>query len=220
LGNTADVRSIDALKDFRAVLALYAEEAQGAIGSAKIEAKRAVYWLRHDRKLFWTEQIRRRRLMVAETRAELNRLSISTSSENSMAMSEARERVRKAEMALREAEAKTALIKKWEPILQVAVLELYASLRRITDLSSTDVVRASVLLGKLVDTLEAYARDAPPAALSQFKNEETEAIVAAIVAEEAAKDLQVDEAAANQVESDLDLDLETDPGPEVDSGPA
>ena len=39
LSSHADVRSIDALKDFRAVLALYAEEAQGALGAVKMEAQ-------------------------------------------------------------------------------------------------------------------------------------------------------------------------------------
>ena len=223
MSNQADVRSIDALKDFRAVLALYAEEAQGALGSAKMAAKRSLYWLRHDRKMFWAEQIRRRRLMVAEARAELNRRSISASKEHSMAITEARELVRKAESALREAESKAALVKKWEPMLQIAVGELYASLRRITDLTSTDVARASMLLGKLIDSLEAYAREAPPAALSQFKNEETEAIVAAIVAGEAARDREVDEAVASRPEVDPELEIgpdsDTDPEPGLSSPP-
>jgi hypothetical protein len=188
LSTQADVRSIEALKDFRAVLALYAEEAQGALGAVKMEAKRTVYWLHHDRKTYWTEQIKRSREAVSSARAEVSRRRMAKTADNNPAMSEQKELLRKAEARLREAEMKVALIKKWEPALQLAVLELYSSVRRIGDLSGTDVARASMLLGRFVDALEAYTRDAPPAALSQFGGQATDAIVAAIVAEEAAKD--------------------------------
>ena len=51
MSDQADVRSIEALKDFRAVLALYAEEAQGALGAVKDGGpKRTLNWLHHDRK--------------------------------------------------------------------------------------------------------------------------------------------------------------------------
>ena len=219
MSSQADVRSIDALKDFRAVLALYAEEAQGALGAVKMEARRSLNWLHHDRKAYWSEQIKRRREAVASARAEVARRRLAKTPEHTPAMSEQKELLRKAEAGLREAEMKVALIKKWEPALQLAVLELYASIRRIGDLSGTDVPRASMLLGRLVDALEAYARDAPPAALGRFGGQATDAIVAAIVAEESAKDREVDEAAPGGPDADPDLDLGLDPGPTDAQGP-
>ena len=43
MSSQADVRSIEALKEFRVALALYAEEALGALGAVKMEARRTVH---------------------------------------------------------------------------------------------------------------------------------------------------------------------------------
>jgi hypothetical protein len=166
LSSQADVRSIEAIKEFRAALALYAEEAQGALGAVKMEARRTVQWLQHDRKTYWSEQVKRRREQVASARAEVARRRLAKTPEHTPAFSEQKEILRQAEAGLREAEMKVALIKKWEPALQLAVLELHASVRRIGDLSGTDVPRACFLLGRLIDALEAYLREAPPSGLA------------------------------------------------------
>ena len=209
MSHQADVRSIDALKDFRAVLALYAEEAQGALGAVKMEARRTLHWLQHDRKLYWSEQIKRRREWVATARAEVARRRLAKTPEHTPAFSEQKEILRQAEAALREAEMKVAFIKKWEPALQLAVLELYASIRRIGDLSGTDVARASQLLGRLVDALEAYIREAPPSGLGAAGGLALDSIAAAIVAEEDAKDGA--EPASVEPEPEIDLIANVDP---------
>jgi len=208
LSSHADVRSIDALKDFRAVLALYAEEAQGALGAVKMEARRSLNWLHHDRKVYWSEQIKRSREAVASARAEVARRRLAKTPEHTPAMSEQKELLRKAEARLREAESKIALIKKWEPALQLAVLELYASVRRIGDLSGTDVARASMLLGRLIDALEAYVREAPPSRLGVQGLQTMDTIAASIVAEETARDAEVDQAAGASSDEPLEPGLD------------
>jgi hypothetical protein len=187
LSSQADVRSIDALKDFRAILALYAEEAQGALGAVKMEAKRTVQWVQHDRKTYWAEQLKRRREQVTSARAEVMRRKLAKTPEHTPAFSEQKELLRQAEAGLREAEMKIALIKKWEPTLQQAVLELYAGIRRISDLSGTDTVRASMLLGRLVDALEAYTRVAVPSgvAILEGSTSSTFATIAEMIMTEA-----------------------------------
>ena len=186
LSSQADVRSIEAIKEFRAALALYAEEAQGALGAVKMEARRSVQWLQHDRKLHWSEQVKRRREQVASARAEVARRRLAKTPEHTPAFSEQKEILRQAEAGLREAEMKVVLIKKWEPALQLAVLELHASIRRINDLSGTDVPRASMLLGRLVDALEAYVREAPPSGLSAPMGAALASITAAVLDEDEA----------------------------------
>ncbi len=208
MSSHADVRSIDALKDFRAVLALYAEEAQGALGAVKMEARRTLNWLHNDRKTYWSEQIKRSREAVAAARSEVARRRLAKTPENNPAMSEQKELLRKAEARLREAEMKVALIKKWEPALQLAVLELYASIRRIGDLSGTDVARASMLLGRLVDALEAYVREAPPTGLGPQGFQAMDSISVAIVAEEAARDAEIEATKATEPEPEPELDFD------------
>jgi hypothetical protein len=201
LSSQADVRSIEALKEFRAVLALYAEDAQGALGAVKMEARRTVQWLHHDRKLHWSEQIKRRREQVSSARAEVARRKLAKTPEYTPAFSEQKELLRKAEAGLREAEAKVALIKKWEPALQQAVLELYAGIRRIGDLAGTDIPRASMLLERLVDALEAYVREAPPSGVAIVQGSGFASIAAGIMTE---------------AEAETETETETDETPAIE----
>ncbi len=183
MSSQADVRSIEALKEFRAILTLYAEEAQGALGAVKMEARRTLNWLQHDRKTYWNEQIKRRREQVSSARAEVARRKLAKTPEHTPAFSEQKELLRQAEAGLREAEAKVMLIKKWEPALQQAALELHAGIARISHLSGTDVPRAAMLLGKLIDALEAYTRVAPPSGVAILAGEGFTSIASTLMTE-------------------------------------
>lgn len=206
MSSQANVHSIEALKEFRATLALYAEEAQGALGAVKMEARRTVQWLQHDRKPYWSEQIKRRREQVSSARAEVARRMLAKTPENTPAMSEQKELLRKAEAALREAEAKVVLIKKWEPALQLGVLELHAGIRRISDLAGTDVVRASMLLGRLVEALEAYVLEAPPSGVRIVEDPGFAAIATNLMTDSENEPV---EPASNESESEHPVENET-----------
>jgi hypothetical protein len=77
-------------------------------------------------------------------------------------MSEQMENLRRAEASLQDAEKRLALVRKWQPRLQHAVLEYQASVQRLKDIAATDMPNAALLLGRIVDSLEAYLRVQPP----------------------------------------------------------
>lgn len=166
MSTQASVQSIQALKDFRVALALFAEDVLAALGGVDMELKRTVQWLQHDRRFYWQDQIKRRQEKVAQARAEVFRRQLMATPGYSPAYTEQKELLRVAEASLRDAEKRAVLVKKWEPALQHAILEYHASTRRITDLASGDVPTALVLLERLLDALEAYVRVAPPSGLS------------------------------------------------------
>ena len=156
MSTQADVRSIDALKDFRVALALFSEDALSALGAVDSEVKRTVQWLQHDRHEHWQHEIKRRREAVSSAQAEVFRRRLAKTADNNPAMSEQKEMLRRAEASLRDAEARAALVKKWGPELQRAALDYRASTRRIKNMASGDVFRAMALLDRLIDTLESY----------------------------------------------------------------
>jgi hypothetical protein len=162
MGEHAAVHSIEGLKDFRVALALFAEDALSALGAVDMEVKRTVHWVHYDRRAYWQEQIKRRRELVSMAQAEVFRRKLSKTADNSPAMSEQKELLRKAEASLHDAERRIELVKKWEPALQQAVLEYKASRARIKNLASGDVPRAIALLERLIVALEAYLSEAPP----------------------------------------------------------
>lgn len=162
MGTQANVRSVDALRDLRTALALYSEDVLAALGGVEMELKRTAYWVSHERRAYWQEQIKRRREAVAQAKAEVFRRKLAKTDDYTPAMSEQKELLRKTQVALLDAESRLVLLKKWEPALQQAVLEYHGGVRRLKDRAAGDVLRAVSLLERLIDALEAYLRLAPP----------------------------------------------------------
>jgi hypothetical protein len=162
MSSQAAVHSIDELKNFRVALALYGEDTLGTLGAIEAEVRRTMRWLDEERPAYWQDQIKRRREQVALARSEVFRRNLQKTAEHSPAMSEQKENLRKAEASLQDAEKRLTLVRKWQPAFKHAVLEYHASVQRIKDLAAGDVPSAVNLLTRIIDSLEAYLRVAPP----------------------------------------------------------
>jgi hypothetical protein len=165
MSSQAAVHSIDELKNFRVALALYSEDTLATLGAVEAEVRRTVRWLHEDRPAYWQDQIKRRGEQVALARSEVFRRNLQKRPDYTPAMSEQKEALRKAEASLQEAEKRLALVRKWRPTLDHAVLEYHASIQRLKDLSAADVPSAVNLMTRIIDALEAYLRVAPPTEL-------------------------------------------------------
>lgn len=162
MSDQAEVHSIESLKDLRTAMALYEEDALGALGAVEAEVKRTVLWLNQDRPLYWQEQIKRRREQVSAAKAEVFRKQLQKKPDYSPSMSEPVENLRRAEASLQDAEKRLTMVKKWQPLLQQAILEYHGSVQRIKDHAASDVPRAVATLQRMIDALEAYLRVAAP----------------------------------------------------------
>jgi hypothetical protein len=162
MSSQAAVHSIDELKNFRVALALYGEDTLATLGAVEAEVRRTVRWLHEERPAYWQDQIKRRREQVALARSEVFRRNLQKRPDYTPAMSEQKEALRKAEASLQDAEKRLALVRKWRPTLDHAVLEYHASIQRLKDLSAADVPSAVNLMTRIIDALEAYLRVAPP----------------------------------------------------------
>jgi hypothetical protein len=158
MSSQASVHSIDALKDLRVAMALYGEDTLGALGAVEAEVRRTLRWLTEERPYYWQEQIKRRREQVAMARAEVFKRNLQKKADYAPPMSEQKENLRKAEASLQDAEKRLAMVRKWQPLFNHAVLEYHASVQRLKDLAASDVPRAVNLLSRMIDSLEAYLR--------------------------------------------------------------
>jgi hypothetical protein len=156
------VNSIESLSDLRVALALFGEDALGALGAIGAEVRRTMFWLQHDRPMYWQEQIKRAHERLASAKAELFRRQLAKSSGSSAFMTEQQENVKLAAARLQECEQRLILTKKWQTQLHQAVLEYYGTVRRIKALAAGDVPSAINLLTRLIDSLEEYLKLAPP----------------------------------------------------------
>ncbi len=167
MSSQATVHSVEALKDFRVALALYGEDTLAALGAIEAEVRRTVRWLEQERPAYWQDQIKRRRELVSQAKAEVFRRQLQKRPDYTPAMSEQKENLHKAEASLQDAEKRLTMVRKWQPRLQHAVLEYHASVQRLKDLSAADVPSAVDLLGRLIDALESYLQVQPPSGTGQ-----------------------------------------------------
>jgi hypothetical protein len=162
MSSQAEVHSIEALKDFRAVLALYSEDTLAALGAVEAEVRRTGHWLQQDRPYYWQKQIKRRREAVASAKSEVFRRQLQKKPDYSPSMTEPMEILRRAEASLQDAEKRLAMVRKWQSLFNQAVLEYHGSVQRLKDLAAADVPRAVNALVRIIDALEAYLQVAPP----------------------------------------------------------
>jgi hypothetical protein len=151
----ANVRSVDALRDFKNALIAYAEEARNALNGVDMEVRRTRDWLGRDQLMYWQTQVKKRNEQVSQARADLFRRQISQGS-GSVSDSDQKEALRIAIQRLRNAEEKLAKVKKWGPVLDHAIAEYNSAARPLGDRISGDLVNSLALLDRMVASLDAY----------------------------------------------------------------
>ena len=151
----ANVRSVDALRDFKNALITYAEEARNALNGVDMEVRRTRDWLGRDQLMYWQTQVKKRNEQVSQARADLFRRQISQGS-GSVSDSDQKEALRIAIQRLRKAEEKLAKVKRWGPVLDHAIAEYNSAARPLGDRISGDLVNSLALLDRMVASLDAY----------------------------------------------------------------
>jgi len=162
MSDSANVRSIDAIKHFRSVLATFAEDARNALGSSEMEVRRTRDWLARDQYTYWQAQIKRRSEQVSMARTDLHRRKLSAASSDAISDTEQKENLRFAENRLRDAEMMFDRIKKWVPRFDHSVAKYHSTSQPLGDRLTGSLVNSLALLERLVTTLESYIEIAPP----------------------------------------------------------
>ena len=67
----ANVLSIPALRDLKAGILKFQQDAQGGLEAAQMELHKLIAWIEQDRPAYWNSQVRRAFDQVAATRAAL-----------------------------------------------------------------------------------------------------------------------------------------------------
>ena len=158
---TADVRSIDALKDAKAALIEFREIIVVALSEAQAEVQRTVWWLQHDQTTHWKHEVRRRTELVNQAKSDLYRAKLAAMDETASCL-EQKKALERAEHRLREAERKVQLVKQWSQKVERESMLFRAQIQGISRAAESDLPRAEAKLEMMLDRLEAYVRLAPP----------------------------------------------------------
>ena len=158
----AQVRSIDALEAFRSNLIVYLSKARPTLEEVSSDVQRMRGWLENEQRAHWENEVRRRSRALEEAQAALFSSRISRLSEASAAEQMA---VQRAKRAFDEADGKLRILKQWSRVFDNRVDPLVKQMEKLHTVLAHDMVHAVAYLAQAINTLDAYAAVAPPAAV-------------------------------------------------------
>lgn len=159
MAEQAQVTSVEAVEAFRADLIVFLSKARSTLEEICDDVIRTRLWVQNDQRRFWKNEMRIRGQKLEQAKSELFTARLSnwqeTSSLQFMAM-------RRAERAIKEAENKMVVLKKWNRELENRTDPLVKQISQMLGFLTTDMARAVAYLAKAIKALDAYAGVATP----------------------------------------------------------
>ena len=153
----ANVRSIPAIRAFRAAGQVFLDEANGSLDMIALELQRAFEWIEHDRPQYWQIQQRKAFDLVAQTRTQLETCLMRTVAGRRPSCIEEKQAHAAAKRRLEHCREQIERVKRWSVKLHHEGNEFrgrMSSLRRTLD---QDVPKLLALLQRSAEILEKYA---------------------------------------------------------------
>ena len=162
MSESAQVSSIDALRQFRAKLCEFGVNALESLAAVEMEIRHVQDWLTQQVKN-WQLQVRDRGEDVARAKAALVRHKWGSKDGKGVGTTEVELEVKKAKRRLEEAEAKIEVTRRWQRQLPKAVHDYEGPARQLTGYLEADLKQVMAMLDRMTNALEAYtAIGAPP----------------------------------------------------------
>jgi hypothetical protein len=153
----ADVRSIEALRDWYAALTGYGEMLAEALAGVEMELRRARDWI-EDQRRSWQQAIRDCEEEVVRAKAELSQRKMPTWDGRDPDCTVQEKNLRRAKARLEHAQEQVERCSHWLRKLPQIVDEVYyGKARRLSNFLDEDLARGRAVLSRQLATLEAYA---------------------------------------------------------------
>ncbi|HQN19566.1 MAG TPA: hypothetical protein PKV86_10515 [Syntrophobacteraceae bacterium] len=160
--STAQVQSIDLLKDFRIRLWKFAETAGNVLSDAEGEMERALVWLDTEQQSYWKDQIVKRTQLLAVAKQALLVKKLAKRADGSHPpVVEEEKAVKLAVQRLEEAEYKLAAVHRWRREFQKEILHYKGSIQSFSSAVVNGIPAAVHCLDQLTTSLEAYLSAVP-----------------------------------------------------------
>jgi hypothetical protein len=150
----AKVTSVDAIELFRSTLLQFLSKARPTLEEIISEVNRTRNWLQHDQTTFWEREMKVRQRAMEQAQSELFSARISTIHNASAAQQMAVQRARR---AIREAEEKLRILKKWGREIDNRTDPFVKEIEQLHGFISVDMTKAVAYLTEIIKSLEAYA---------------------------------------------------------------
>lgn len=157
MADAADVRSIDAVRDWHAALAEYGDGLAEALAGVELEIRRAYDWLA-EQQARWQRAIRECEEEVVRAKAELSQRKFPTWDGREPDCTVQEKALRLAKARLEHAEDQVARCRQWSGRLPKLVDELYVGpSRRLANFVEAELPKGLADLARRIASLESYA---------------------------------------------------------------
>ena len=157
MADAADVRSIDAVREWHAALAEYGDGLSEALAGVELEIRRAYDWLEEQLNR-WQRSIRDRQEEVTRAKAELSQRKFKGWDGRDPDCTVQEKALRLAKARLEHAEEQVAKCRSWIGRLPKMIDEVYVGpSRRLSNFVEADLRKALAELARRVAALESYA---------------------------------------------------------------
>jgi len=154
VADNARISSVEAVEVFRSKLIVFLEQMRPVLEEVGSELSRTQSWLQNDQRRFWEMELRQRQRKLDEAKQELFNNSLSQFQTGNAAFSQMA--VQRAQHAVREAEAKMGVLKKWDSELENRTAPATKQIELLHGFLATDMKRAVAYLDQMLKTLDAY----------------------------------------------------------------
>ena len=166
MGGAARVTSIGVLDTMAVAMQRFRTEAAGVLDELQIQMQRALEWIRHDRKDYWADELRRSWEGLSAARIQLQQAQVSRRiAGHEPACTDEKRALERAKRRLETAEQKVQAVKHWTQVIERAVDEFQQSRTQFATWLDTDLVQAVAALERMSASLESYTSLGTPAAL-------------------------------------------------------
>ena len=158
MAEAAKVGSIDAIREFREALGTFIEDARNALTSVEMENRRLNEWVKNTQRLFWINEVKRRREKMNEIRGELHRRKLSGAGDT-----EAKEAVRIAKNRLQVAETEGRDRQEGRAGPPARHRRIPRLARPLGDMLTGELENCMAMLERMAEALDDYIRISSPA---------------------------------------------------------
>ncbi|MDB5307145.1 MAG: hypothetical protein JWO38_1347 [Gemmataceae bacterium] len=154
---TADVRSIDAVRDWHAALTTYGETLDEAVAGVELEIRRAFDWL-SDQVGLWQRAVRECEDEVVRAKAELSARKFPDFSGRMPDTTVQEKALRLAKARLEHAEDQVVRVRAWIGRLPKVIDEVYrGAVHRLVSFLEAELPKGLAVLDRRIGSLESYA---------------------------------------------------------------
>jgi hypothetical protein len=157
MGRAADVRSVEAIRVFRADLVAYQSKLRQAIETLGVELARGEDWF-EQQKSYWPAESRRASDQLAEARAAYSRCLLGKGKERASACDDERKVMLDTMQRMSFAEQQIAVTKRWYLQVRHDADEFRNRISRLVALVDGEIPRALAALDQITASLDRYTQ--------------------------------------------------------------